>query len=112
MELFEENNISVGYIDAVYYEYFHYAGNNKIEALLRIYTGGYEESSKEYVFDLLWDENGECTDLVYLPIEYGNGYIDRFAYAPDGKLAVVYNCNMWEDNIEGEMATVFFENRF
>ena len=112
MELFEENNISVGYIDAVYYEYFHYAGNNKIEALLRIYTGGYEESSKEYVFDLLWDENGECTDLVYLPIEYGNGYIDRFAYAPDGKLAVVYNCNMWEDNIAGEMATVFSENRF
>ncbi len=112
MDLFDDYNISAEYVDGVYYEYFRYAGNDLTEGLLRIYTGGYEESSKEYIFDLRWNEDGECTDLIYLPIEYGNGFIDQFAYAPGGELVCVYNYNMWDDDAYGERAVVFSKDRF
>jgi ABC-type glycerol-3-phosphate transport system substrate-binding protein len=111
-QFFDEYDITANYIDGVFYEYFHYAGDGLFEGLLRIYTGGYEASSKEYIFDVRWNDAGECTDVIYLPIEYGDGYIDRFAYAPDGKLACIYNCAMWEDNTFAEKAIVFSENRF
>lgn len=112
MQLFDENKINVNYVDAVYYENFHYAGNGTLEAILRIYTGGYEETGKEYDFNVRWNEDGECTDILYIPVDCGEGYIDRFVYAPDGKLAVIYNCYMWDDDTYGERAIVFSEDRF
>lgn len=111
-DLFKDNKIKSDSVDAVYYEYFNYAGDGNYEAIIRIYTDGTEESSKEYSFNVRWNEDGECTDVLYLPVDCGEGYIDNYIYSPDGKLLMLYNYYMWDDDLNGECAIVFSEDRF
>ena len=111
-DLFDENKIKYDIIDSVYYEYFNYAGDGVYEAIIRIYTGGWEESSKEYSFNVRWNESGECTDILYLPVDTGEGYIDQFVYSPDGRVTAVYSYYKWDDEMTGERAVVFSEDRF
>ena len=107
-DLFKENKIKSDSVDALYYEYFNYSGDGKYEAIIRVT----EESSKEYSFNVRWNEDGECTDVLYLPVDCGEGYIDNYIYTPDGKLIILYNYYMCDDDQSGECAIVFSEDRF
>ena len=111
-DLFKDNKLTQYEGGEVYYEFFHYAGNGEYEAIMRVYTGEYEELSTEYAFNVRWNEDGECIDVLYIPIEYGDGYIDRYVYYPDGKLAVLYVNYSWDDGMYSEKAAVFSEDRF
>ncbi len=111
-DLFTENKLKVNAIDSVYYEFFNYAGDGFYEAIIRIYTGGLEETSKEYSFNVRWNEDGECTDVIYLPVDSGDGYINRYIYSPDGKLCVLYDYYAWDDDAYGSRAIIFSADRF
>ncbi|MBP5553722.1 MAG: hypothetical protein J6X94_02510 [Lachnospiraceae bacterium] len=111
-DLFKENKIKPEEVDSIYYEYFNYAGDGTYEAIIRIYTNSYEEASKEYSFNVRWNNEGECTDVLYLPVEYGDGYIDGYVYSPDGRLSVLYDSYTWDDDISGQSVIVFSEDRF
>lgn len=111
-DLLKENKIRADEVDSVYYEFFNYAGDGIYEAIIRVYTGGWEEHSTEYAFNVRWNEDGECTDILYLPIDSGEGYIDRYVYSPDGRLAVLYDYYVWDDDSNGTRAVVFSADRF
>ncbi len=63
MDLLSENKIKADTVDSVYYEFFNYAGDGNYEAIIRVYTGAYEEYSTEYSFNVRWNKDGECTDI-------------------------------------------------
>ena len=111
-DLLSENKIKYESIDSVYYEFFHYAGDGIYEAVIRVYADGWEECSKEYSFNVRWNEDGECTDILYLPVDTGEGYIDNFVFSPDGRVTAVYNYYKWDDDAQGERAIIFSEDRF
>ncbi len=111
-DLLKENKIKSGDIDGLYYEFFNYAGDGTFEAVIRIYILDAEESSREYSFNVRWNKDGECTDVLYLPVDYADGYIDDYIYSADGRLSVLYNYYMWDDDASGEGVVVFSEDRF
>ena len=109
--LFKENKIKFDEIDTVYYENFNYAGDGLYEAIIKAYVGEWESTYLE-AFNVRWNEDGECVDILYLPVDCGEGYVDDFVYAPDGTLSIVYNYYKWDDDINGERAVVYSADRF
>lgn len=110
IELMEENNIKCDAVDDYSYGSFYRTSDGGYVALLTIW--GFD-SRGDYLteyFNVRWDQSGECTDVIHLPIDVHGGYVSYVTYLPDDSMLIYYGYYN-DDNYE-QRAVLYGSDRF
>lgn len=110
MELMEEYKISCDAVDDVSYSCFNRDSDGNYESLLTIW--GFD-SKGDYLteyFNVRWDKDGVCTDVIHLPIDVKGGYLNNLFFFADDSMLIYYG--KYDDELYEEKAVLYGSDRF
>ena len=90
LDLLDEYDIDCEAVTDLYYSNFYLNSDGEYEAILTLWTGDEFGGSENIYFDVRWDKDGGCTDVVYIPLELNGGYVSNFSYLDDDSLLALY----------------------
>lgn len=110
MDLLEEYKLDCEAVDDISYGSFHMDSDGNIESILTIWTYDTRGDNSTEYFDVLWDDKGECTDIVHIPLDLKNGYVNNIAYLDDDSLLMIYA--NYENDVYSNKAVIYGADRF
>lgn len=110
MELIEENNIKCEAVDNISYGCFNRNSEGCYEAILTVWGDNNKGDNPTVYFNVRWNEKGECTDVLYIPVDVKSGFVNNVSYLSDDSLLVYYS--YYNEDIYEHKAVLFGPDRF
>ncbi len=110
MELIDDYKIKCEAVEDISYGCFNRDSDGSYEALLTIWGYNDKGDSLTEYFNVRWNSEGECTDVIYIPIDVKGGYVSYVTYLSDDSLLMYYG--YYNDDIYEQKAVLYGKDRF
>lgn len=110
LDLMDEYKIKCEAVDDLSYGCFNRNSDGCYEAVLTLWAYNSKGDSLTEYFNVRWNEEGECTDVLYIPVDVKGGYVSYVSYLSDDSLLMYFG--YYDNDVYKRKAVLYGPDRF